>query len=104
MIFNFELGGKQYSMDLSPELRVAIARHLIKLHKDYCKANPTENIDLETYLSLVEKSPHPENEAPIADGDDDGEYVDEDVLLLGEVIKRKDVMIDALLEALGKVK
>lgn len=104
MIFNFRLDSKDYSMELSPELQVAIARNLINLHKDYCKANPNENIDLEAYLSLVEKSPHPENEAPIADGDDDGDYVDEDVLLLGEVIKRKDVMIDALLEALGKVK
>ena len=102
MIFNFELGGKEYSMDLSPSLRVAIARHLIDLHKKYCAANPDENIDLEAYLTLVEKSPHPENE--VAPPDDDDEYVDEEILLLGELVKRKDKMIDALLEALSKLK
>jgi hypothetical protein len=38
MLFNFRLGDREYSMDLSPELRVAIARHLITLHKEYCAA------------------------------------------------------------------
>ena len=47
MIFDFRLNGKTYEMDLSPELRVAIARHLIDLHKEYCAANPKEDIDLD---------------------------------------------------------
>ncbi len=108
MIFNFRLGDKEYAMDLSPELRVAITRDLIKLHKEYCTTNPSENIDFEMFLNLVEASPHPENEGapPVPDESDEyvDEDVDEDVLLLGEVIKRKDVMIDALLEALSKLK
>jgi len=104
MIFNFRLGDKEYAMDLSPELRVAITRDLMKLHKEYCTTNPSENIDFEMFLNLVEASPHPENEGAPPVPDEGDEYVDEDVLLLGEVIKRKDVMIDALLEALSKLK
>lgn len=95
MLFNFELGGKEYSMDLSPSLRVAIARHLIDLHKKYCAANPDENIDLEAYLTLVEKSPHPENE-PQDNVDEDEDYDDE--------LQRKDKIIDGLLELIKQVK
>ena len=97
MIFDFQLNGKTYKMDLSPELRVGIARHLIKLHKEYCLANPTENIELDAYLALVEKSPHPENEstAPTKDDDDDDRT---------ELARRKDLMIEVLLEALAKLK
>ena len=103
MIFNFNLNGKEYSLDLSPESRVAVVRHLLNLHKEYCAANPSENIDFETYLKLVERSPHPENvEAP---PDEEDEYIDEEQLIaLAEDLKRKDRMIDVLLEAMGKLK
>ena len=110
MIFDFQLNGKTYKMDLSPELRVGIARHLIKLHKEYCLANPTENIELDAYLALVEKSPHPENEstAPTKDDDDDDDYNTDDQLVAygaqTESLRRKDLMIDALLGALAKLK
>ena len=114
MIFDFRLNGKTYEMDLSPELRVAIARHLIDLHKEYCAANPTEDIDLNAYLALVEKSPHPENEPtespPTTEGDRDeyaDETLDDKLIAYGartESSRRKDLMIDALLEAIAKLR
>ena len=114
MIFDFRLNGKTYEMDLSPELRVAIARHLIDLHKEYCAANPKEDIDLDAYLALVEKSPHPENEPteapPTTEGDRDkysDETLDDELVAYGarrETDRRKDLMIDALLEAIAKLR
>ena len=95
MLFNFTLGGKEYSMDLSPELRVSITKHLLSLYKEYCVANPSENIDFEAYLTLVEKSPHPENE-PQDNDDEDEDYDDE--------LQRKDKIIDGLLELIKQVK
>ena len=110
MLFNFRLGDRDYSMDLSPELRVAIARHLITLHKEYRVANPTENLDLEAYLSLVERSPHPENvptnAPPTLEGDlDDSD--ESELMACGaeiEAVRRKDLMIDVLLEAIAKLR
>ena len=110
MLFNFRLGDRDYSMDLSPELRVAIARHLITLHKEYRVANPTENLDLEAYLSLVERSPHPENipanVPPTLEGDlDDSD--ESELMACGaeiEAVRRKDLMIDVLLEAIAKLR
>jgi hypothetical protein len=92
MLFNLEIDNKEYSIDLSPELRVSITRHLLSLYKDYCAANPSENIDFEAFLVLVEKSPHPENEPQ----DDDEDYDDE--------LQRKDKIIDGLLELIKQVK
>jgi hypothetical protein len=110
MVFNFRLGDREYSMDLSPELRVAIARHLIALHKEYCAANPKENLDLDAYLALVEKSPHPENEStnapPIIDGTLDDSNESELIACGAEIesVRRKDLMIDVLLEAIAKLR
>lgn len=92
MLFNLEIDNKEYSIDLSPELRVSITRHLLSLYKDYCAANPSENIDFEAFLVLVEKSPHPENEPD----DDEEDYDDE--------LQRKDKIIDGLLELIKQVK
>ena len=90
------------------------ARHLIDLHKEYCAANPTEDIDLDAYLALVEKSPHPENEPteapPTTEGDRDeyaDETLDDKLIAYGartESSRRKDLMIDALLEAIAKLR
>ena len=106
MLFNFRLGDRDYSMDLSPELRVAIARHLISLHKEYCVANPKENLNLEAYLSLVERSPHPENvptnAPPALDDNDESELIACGVEI--EAVRRKDLMIDVLLEAIAKLR
>lgn len=110
MLFNFRLGDRDYSMDLSPELRVAIARHLIALHKEYRVANPKENLDLEAYLSLVERSPHPENvptnTPPTLEGDlDDSD--ESELMACGaeiEAVRRKDLMIDVLLDAIAKLR
>jgi hypothetical protein len=92
MLFNLEIDNKEYSIDLSPELRVSITRHLLSLYKEYCVANPSENIDFEAFLVLVEKSPHPENEPQ----DDEEDYDDE--------LQRKDKIIDGLLELIKHVK
>jgi hypothetical protein len=94
MLFNLEIDNKQYSIDLSPALRVSITRHLLSLYKDYCAVNPSENIDFEAFLVLVEKSPHPENEPQ--DDDEDEDYDDE--------LQRKDKIIDGLLELIKAVK
>jgi hypothetical protein len=95
MLFNLEIDNKQYSIDLSPELRVSITRHLLSLYKEYLAANPSENIDFEAFLVLVEKSPHPENE-PQDNDDEDEDYDDE--------LQRKDKIIDGLLELIKAVK
>ena len=92
MLFNLEIDNKEYSIDLSPELRVSITRHLLSLYKEYCVANPSEDIDFEAFLVLVEKSPHPENEPQ----DDEEDYDDE--------LQRKDKIIDGLLELIKHVK
>lgn len=93
MLFNLEIDNKEYSIDLSPELRVSITRHLLSLYKGYCAANPSENIDFEAFLVLVERSPHPENESQ---DDDEEDYGDE--------LQRKDKIIDGLLELIKAVK
>lgn len=64
---------------------------MLSLYKDYCAANPSENIDFEAFLVLVEKSPHPENEPQ----DDEEDYDDE--------LQRKDKIIDGLLELIKHV-
>ena len=91
MLFNLEIDNKEYRIDLSPELRVSITRHLLSLYKEYCVANPSENIDFEAFLVLVERSPHPEVE-----DEDEEDYDDE--------LQRKDKIIDGLLELIKQVK
>lgn len=107
MIFNFSLNGKEYSMDLSPESRVAVTRHLLKLYKEYCVANPTENISFEEYLALVERSPHPENEPPQDDDDDDEGTIEDDLIAYGaqqESLRRKDLLVEGLIELIRRIK
>ncbi len=102
MIFNFELGGIEYTMDLSAKLRVEIVRDLLKLWKEYCANNPNESIDFEAYLTLVEAAPHPsEVVAPLPDDEDLG---DDELVELVEALKRKDKIIDGLLKLVGDVK
>jgi hypothetical protein len=78
---------------------------LIKLWKEYCAANPSENIDFDAYLTLVEASPHPENVPAPPDSQDDEDYMDDSELVaLAESLKRKDRVIDGLLKLIGDVK
>jgi hypothetical protein len=101
MIFDFDLDGKKYTMDLSLGLKIEIVRDMMKLHEDFCTANPTSQIDFVAWLKLIEVQPHPE--VP-PDGEDE-EYIDENAIIaLAESLKRKDFMIDVLFEALGKLK
>jgi hypothetical protein len=97
-------------MDLPPELRVEIARHLISLHKEYCENNPNENIDFDYFLKIVETQRHPENVPPEDEGnigddlDDDDDDIDLELALLAESIKRKDYIIEALQQVISKIK
>ena len=101
MVFDFDLEGKRYTMNLSLGLKIEIVRDMLKLHEDFCIANPTSQIDFVAWLKLIEDKPHPE--APPDNEDDD--YIDEnDLVALAEALKRKDKIIDGLLKLIGDVK
>lgn len=106
-LFNLQIEDKIYKIDLYPEVRAAITRHMMTLHADYCAVNPDKQITFDEYLALVEKQPHPENQiaTDITDdvADSEIEY-DIDVALLNEAIKRKDYIIDTLLQTISKLK
>jgi hypothetical protein len=80
---------------------------MMTLHDDYCAVNPDKQVTFDEYLSIVEKQPHPENQivTDITDdvANDEIEY-DIDVALLNEAIKRKDYIIDTLLQTISKIK
>ena len=99
--FNLQLEDKIYKIDLYPEVRVAITRHMVQLYTEYCAVNPDKQITFDEYLNLVESQAHPENQHQIVDADD---FSDEEINILCDQMRRKDKMIDALLEAIAKMK
>jgi hypothetical protein len=101
MIFDFDLEGKRYTMDLSLGLKIEIVRDMLKLHEDFCTANPANKVDFVAWLKLIEDKPHPES-PPDSDDDD---YIDENELVaLVDALKRKDKIIEGLLKLVGDVK
>jgi hypothetical protein len=102
--FNLQIEDKIYKIDLYPEVRAAITRHMMALYADYCAVNPDKQITFDEYLNLVEKQPHSENQVTdITDeiADDD---IDLELALLAESIKRKDYIIEALQQVISKIK
>jgi hypothetical protein len=106
--FNLQIEDKIYKIDLYPEVRVAVTRHMMELYGDYCAVNPDKQTTFEEYLKLVETQAHPENQQQITDitneCSDSNDDIDLELALMGEAIKRKDYIIDTLLETIGKIK
>jgi hypothetical protein len=74
---------------------------MMKLHEDFCTANPANPIEFVPWLKMIEDKPHPE--AP-PDGEED-EYINEDDLVaLAESLKHKDKIIEGLLKLIGDIK
>ena len=96
--FNLQLEDKIYKIDLYPEVRVAITRHMVQLYTEYCAVNP---VTFDEYLNLVESQAHPENQQQIVEAE---ELSDDEINILCDQMRRKDKMIDALLEAIAKMK
>ena len=103
-LFNLQIEDKIYRIDLYPEVRVSITRHMMQLYTDFCAVNPDKQVTFDEYLNFVATQPHPENQAVEATDDDIEEDADDVIATLCEQVRRKDVMIDALLEAIGKMK
>lgn len=103
-LFNLQIEDKIYRIDLYPEVRVSITRHMMQLYTDFCAVNPDKQVTFDEYLNFVATQPHPENQVVEATNDDIEEDTDDVIATLCEQVRRKDVMIDALLEAIGKMK
>ena len=103
-LFNLQIEDKIYRIDLYPEVRVSITRHMMQLYADFCAVNPDKQVTFEEYLNFVATQPHPENQVVEATDEDIEEDADDVIATLCEQVRRKDVMIDALLEAIGKMK
>ena len=103
-LFNLQIEDKIYRIDLYPEVRVSITRHMMQLYTDFCAVNPDKQVTFEEYLNFVATQPHPENQVVEATNEDIEENADDVIATLCEQVRRKDVMIDALLEAIGKMK
>ena len=106
-LFNLQIEDKIYKIDLYPEVRASITRHMMTLHADYCAVNPDKQVTFDEYLGIVEKQPHPENQQQITDITDECQSesdIDLELALLGEMIKRKDRIIDELLQTISKIK
>ena len=101
-LFNIQIEEKIYRIDLYPEVRVAVTRHMMALYADYCAVNPDKQITFAEYLGIVEASPHPEKPQATEITDDDD--IDLELALLSESVKRKDYIIDVLLQTIGKIK
>lgn len=101
-LFNLQIEDKIYKIDLYPEVRVAITRHMMQLYTDYCAVNRNEQVSFDEYLTIVAGQPHPENQA--VEVVEESEDVDDVIATLCEKVRYKDQMIDALLEAIGKMK
>ena len=101
MILEVNFGGKSIKVELPAKLQVGIVRDLQKLHHEYCKNRPDENIDFDAYLKIVANQQHPEVPPNDSDITDD---IDLELALLGEMIKRKDRIIDELLQTISKIK
>lgn len=103
-LFNLQIADKIYKIDLYPEVRVSITRHMMQLYTDFCAVNPDKQVTFDEYLNFVATQPHPENQVVESTDEDIEEDVDDVIATLCEQVRRKDVMIDALLEAIGKMK
>jgi hypothetical protein len=101
-LFNLQIEDKIYRIDLYPEVRVAITRHMIQLYTEFCAVNPDKQITFDQWLSMVETQSHPENQSQIVETAD--EISTDEINILCDQMRRKDKMIDALLEAIGKMK
>jgi hypothetical protein len=103
-LFNLQIEDKIYRIDLYPEVRVSITRHMMQLYTDFCAVNPDKQVTFDEYLNFVATQPHPENQVVEATDEDIEEDAEDVIATLCEQVRRKDVMIDALLEAIGKMK
>lgn len=90
---------KIYTIELALTDRIKITRNMMQLYIDYCVVHPDKQVGFEEYLTIVGGQPHIENQA-----DDIEENADDVIATLCEQVRRKDAMIDALLEAIGKMK
>jgi hypothetical protein len=71
---------------------------MMKLHEDFCTANPANPIEFVPWLKMIEDKPHPE--AP-----PDGDYIDDsELVVLAERLKHKDKIIMGLLKLVGDIK
>lgn len=108
-LFNLSIEGKTYTIDLFPEVRAAITRNTIALYENYRVANPDSNLTLEEYLVIFERQAHPENQVmEIVDemDEDDAEFIEINEMLMAmrEQLRYKDVMIEALCDAIKAMK
>jgi len=101
-LFNLQIENKIYKIDLYPEVRVAITRHMIQLYTEFCAVNHDKRITFDEWLDMVESQSHPENQSQIVESVD--ELSDDEINILCDQMRRKDKMIDALLEAIAKMK
>jgi hypothetical protein len=101
-LFNLQIENKIYKIDLFPKERVAITRHMMQLYTEYCAVNRDKQANFEQWLSMVESQSHPENQSQIVESAD--ELSDDEINILCDQMRRKDKMIDALLEAIAKMK
>jgi hypothetical protein len=100
--FNLQLEDKIYKIDLYPEVRVAITRHMMQLYADFYAVDPRNiQTSFEQWLTMVESQNHPENHNQIVEAE---ELSEDEVDILRDQMRRKDKMIDALLEAIAKMK
>jgi hypothetical protein len=98
-LLDITIEDKIYTIELALTDRIKITRNMMQLYVDYCVVHPDKQVGFEEYLTIVGGQPHIENQA-----DDIEEDADDVIATLCEQVRRKDVMIDALLEAIGKMK
>lgn len=110
-LFNLEIEGKVYRIDLYPEVRAAITRNMMALYYDYRTVNPEKaDISFDEYLDMVAKQPHPENQVvEIADDmadEDDTKFIEINEMLIAmrEQLRHKDRMIESLCDAIKGMK
>ena len=101
-LFNLQIENKIYKIDLFPKERVAITRHMIQLYTEFCVVNHDKQVTFDQWLDMVESQSHPENQSQIVESAD--ELSDDEINILCDQMRRKDKVIDALLEAIGKMK
>ena len=98
-LLDITIEDKIYTIELALTDRIKITRNMMQLYIDYCVVHPDKQVGFEEYLTIVGGQSHIENQA-----DDIEENADDVIATLCEQVRRKDVMIDALLEAIGKMK
>ena len=103
-LLDITIEDKIYTIELALSDRIKITRNMMQLYVDYCVVHPDKQVGFEEYLTIIGGQPHPENQAVEATDEDIEEDADDVIATLCEQVRRKDVMIDALLEAIGKMK